>query len=278
MKLSFESRLEYSVEERTTFIMNLAACNSFNQTLIHEEFTTSDGSSVDDYTSETLGNKCHRFASDTSNLSVHYEGSTSVSFDIVNSDNISPTKPENLPLELLEYIVPSRYCQSDRLKRLAFREFSTVKQGFQQVKAICEWIYTNVDFIGQTTDTLTTAVDTVTERVGVCRDFAHLGIALSRALNIPARFVSGYSHDLDPPDFHALFEVWLDGQWFLFDPTDRITRTGFVRIGTGRDAADVPFANIIGEARMKDIEVSCNLLHKESNKDLPRSTDKAVGI
>ena len=117
--------------------------------------------------------------------------------------------------------------------------------------AICNWIYGNVDYISGTTDALTSAFDTVTQRAGVCRDFAHLGIALCRAMGIPARYVSAYAWRLSPPDFHAVFEAYLDGPgggaWYLFDPTRMTGADGLVRIGIGRDAADVAFCSIFGD-------------------------------
>ena len=112
-----------------------------------------------------------------------------------------------------------------------------------------------VDYLVGTTGPLTSAFDTATARAGVCRDFAHLGIAFCRAVNIPARFVSGYAYTLQPPDFHAVFEAWLGDRWYVFDPTRRIVPENLVRIGVGRDAADVSFALIFGPAQMTGMNV-----------------------
>jgi transglutaminase-like putative cysteine protease len=103
------------------------------------------------------------------------------------------------------------------------------------------------------------AFDTVTERVGVCRDFAHLGIAFCRALNIPARFAAGYAYQLNPPDFHAYFEAFLGDRWYLFDPTRLVAKDGLIRIGTGRDAADISFATIFGPVSMEEMVLSVHL-------------------
>ncbi len=153
----------------------------------------------------------------------------------------------DIPLAAQPYLLPSRYCQSDKLHRLAAQEFGDLATGHSRVTAICNWIYEHLDYVHGSSDAHTTVHDTLVSRVGVCRDFAHLGIALCRALGIPARFVSAYAAGLQPPDFHAIFEAYLAGRWYLFDPTRQATLDRVVRIGVGRDATDVSFATIYGE-------------------------------
>jgi transglutaminase-like putative cysteine protease len=114
------------------------------------------------------------------------------------------------------------------------------------VQAICNWIYENVDYLAGSSDGSTSAYDTFTLRAGVCRDFAHLGITLTRAIGIPARFVSAYAIDLIPQDFHAVFEAYLEGGWYLFDATRLCPLDGIVKIAVGRDAADSAFATYFG--------------------------------
>ena len=125
--------------------------------------------------------------------------------------------------------------------------------------AITDWIHDNVEYLRGSTDSVTSAYDTVTQRTGVCRDFSHLGIALCRALNIPARYFSGYAYELDPPDFHACFECFIGGSWVVFDATRLAHLNGLVRIGTGRDAADAAVASIFGSASCTQMTVSCQL-------------------
>ena len=136
-------------------------------------------------------------------------------------------------------------CTLDKLVRFAGRTFRDPPPGYHRVNGVCDWIRDNVDYALGSSDLLTSAFDTVTQRIGVCRDFAHLGIALCRALGIPARYVSAYAWRLDPPDFHAVFEAFLNGPsgtgWHLFDPTRMSAPNGLVRIGIGRDAAEVAF-------------------------------------
>jgi len=160
-----------------------------------------------------------------------------------------------LPLEVMPYVYPSRYCESDRLLKLAFSEFGGLWPGYSRVLAIQHWVQRRVSFVSNTSTSTTSALDTVLDQVGVCRDFAHLMIALCRALNIPARIATGTdygaSEALGPPDFHAYVEVYLSDRWYLFDPSGSGIPMGFVRIGTGRDAADVAYATIFGTVESK---------------------------
>ena len=137
------------------------------------------------------------------------------------------------------YALPSRYCQSDLLNRMAIDEFGGHEKGGEKVRAIAEWVRRHVEYRYGTTDAKTSAFDTATERVGVCRDFAHLVIAFCRALSIPARYASGYALGLDPPDFHGFVQVYLGGAWHNVDATFDGVRPALVPIAVGRDAADV---------------------------------------
>ena len=139
----------------------------------------------------------------------------------------------------MQYLYPSRYCESDMLVRLALQEFGGAAPGFERVTQICNWIHAHVEYLHRATNPMTSAYDTATERAGVCRDFAHLAIAFCRALAIPARFVSGYAFNLYPCDFHACFEAFLGNSWYFFDATRLVPQSGFIRIGTGRDAGYV---------------------------------------
>jgi transglutaminase-like putative cysteine protease len=133
--------------------------------------------------------------------------------------------------------------------------FGNIEPGFSRVTAICDWINNNLDYQAGSSGESTSACDVLIQRVGVCRDYAHLAIALCRALCIPARYISGYAVALQPPDFHGFFEAYLGSRWYLFDATRMAPVEGFVRIGTGRDAADASFATIIGEATLTSMAV-----------------------
>ncbi|MCR5869030.1 MAG: transglutaminase-like domain-containing protein [Aquincola tertiaricarbonis] len=161
----------------------------------------------------------------------------------------------DLPLEVISYIYPSRYCPSDRLGRFAISQFGHLPQGYRRVQAIRDWVRNHVAFTSNTSNSSTSALDTLTDQVGVCRDFAHLMIALCRALSIPARMTTGTDFGADPtlgpPDFHAYVEVYLGHRWYIFDPSGTAIPMGLIRIGVGRDAADVAFATIFGSVKGK---------------------------
>jgi transglutaminase-like putative cysteine protease len=152
--------------------------------------------------------------------------------------------PDELPTESLVHTLPSRYCQSDSLARMANDEFGLLPPGGQRVRAIAAWVRRHVEYRYGTTDAMTSAYDTATQRSGVCRDFAHLVIAFCRAMGIPARYVSGYALDLDPPDFHGYAQVYLGRAWHNLDATCDELRPALIPIAHGRDAADVAMATL----------------------------------
>jgi transglutaminase-like putative cysteine protease len=149
-------------------------------------------------------------------------------------------------LERLEMARPSRYCPSDHVGGLAKSEFGDIDGDRDKVGAITDWIFERIGYVAGTTDVHDSAEHTLLTGQGVCRDFAHLGILLCRALDIPARFVAVYAPGLDPMDFHAVFEAWHDGAWWVYDATRLAPRHSLTRIATGRDAADTSFATVIG--------------------------------
>lgn len=183
-------------------------------------------------------------------LQVSYSATVEISHHIEDPSGIAEASIQDLPLEVLYYIYPSRYCQSDRLNNFANNLFGSLPQGYSRALAICNWVREHVTFRPNSSLSTTAAVDTLVERVGVCRDFAHLMIAICRACNMPARFVSGTDYGADPnlgpPDFHAYVEVYLDHRWYLFDPSGTAIPMGMMRLATGRDAADAAFATIFG--------------------------------
>jgi transglutaminase-like putative cysteine protease len=154
-----------------------------------------------------------------------------------------------LPAEVVPYLWPSRYCESDRFEAFVESRFGALDGG-ERIAAMDEWIAGQVVYLPGSSDTATTAVDVFVTRRGVCRDYAHLLAAFARAAGIPARLVSAYALDLDPPDFHALVEVWLGDSWHLVDPTGLARPENVVRICAGRDATDIAFMTIFGRAEL----------------------------
>lgn len=248
--------LGYTVAEPSTFILNVAAAETAHQRVLEEEMSLSPSLEPEAHTVAHNGNRYHRFKAPAGKLWVSYRARVEVTPRLVaEPGRIRETPVERLPLGSLTYMFPSRYCQSDLLIRLAHQEFGQLAPGYRRIEAICAWIHDNVEYLSGSSDSQTSAFDTASRRAGVCRDFAHLAIALCRALNIPARFVSAYAWRLEPPDFHAVFEAYLGGRWYLFDATRRAPVESLVRIGSGHDAAEVSFASIIGAAAMTWMEV-----------------------
>ncbi|HEY4133801.1 MAG TPA: transglutaminase family protein [Alphaproteobacteria bacterium] len=193
-------------------------------------------------------------------LIIAYRASVSLHPTLQDPANVMETPLRQLPFSVQPYLLASRYCQSDRLGAFAEQEFGHLLPGHSRVTAICNWIRGRIRYADGSSNTQTTAHDTMEARVGVCRDFAHLAISLCRALNIPARFVSAYSAGIFPQDFHALVEVYLSGRWYLFDPTRLASVDRAARIGVGRDAADVSFATIYGAVETTIPKVDVQLL------------------
>ena len=160
--------------------------------------------------------------------------------------------PEELPTEVLQFLLPSRYCEVDsELLPFAWAQFGPAPLGWARVQAVCSFVHQRIRFDYAQARPNRSALEGFREQTGVCRDFAHLGVTFCRALNIPARLVVGYAiFDTPPPDFHAVFEAYLGGRWVLFDATHMSPIDDFVRIATGRDAKDVAFATIFGPATM----------------------------
>ncbi len=252
IRLEFSIGLDYRIDDQSSaFIFNIHAAQTAHQEVVSESVEITPWQSPIVYTDPQTGSKFMRVQATTGALSVRYAATVEIDHHAESPDRIAECPVGELPSEVLQYIYPSRYCQSDRLHRLAAREFGHLAQGYSRVEAIQQWVRARTIFTSGSSNGSTSAVDTLVEQVGVCRDFAHLMIALVRAVNIPARFVTGIDYGADPAmgptDFHAYVEVFLGDRWYLFDPTGVSPPMGLVRIGTGRDAADVAFATIFGQ-------------------------------
>lgn len=228
-----------------------------------------------------MGQRCLRLNAQPGPLSVRYEADVEMTHHAADPAQIAEVPVRDLPLDVLPYIYPSRYCQSDRLYNFAGGLFGNLPQGYTRAKAICDWVSQHVTFRSNSSNATTSAVDTLVERVGVCRDFAHLMIALCRALNLPARFATGTDFGADPklgpPDFHAYVEVYLGGRWYLFDPSRTAIPMGMMRMATGRDAADVAFATIFGSVYSDQPRIQVVALEDAARGwEAPVHTDQAL--
>ncbi len=253
MNFTIGCTLRYSVETLTPFVLNLEAARFPRQLILSETLSTEPSTGAPDrYEFAESGNRVLRYLAPKGEFQIRYQAEISLDPLMLNPDEVTEIAAGSLPIDVLPYLNASRYCQSDRLSRFANRQFGREPAGHQRATAICNWIRDNVDYQPGASDALTSAYDTLGDRAGVCRDFAHLAIALCRAVGIPARYISAYAWQLTPPDFHAVFEAYLagpgGGAWYLFDPTRMAALDGLVRIGAGRDAADVAFCSIFGSA------------------------------
>ena len=251
IRLDFSIELTYEIFDFTSdFIFNFHAASTPHQTVVRENLSINQDLKMALYTAPDTGSRYLRLQANQGALTVRYEAIVDIEHFVAAPGDLSEMPIAQVPDVALTYIYPSRYCQSDRLYKLAAREFGNLQRGHSRVAAIQHWIRQRTAFTSNSSNASTSAADTIIEQVGVCRDFAHLMIALCRALNIPARFVTGIDYGANPRlgamDFHAYVEVLLSGRWYLFDPSGVSPPMGLVRLGTGRDAADVSFATVFG--------------------------------
>ncbi len=180
-------------------------------------------------------------------LAVGYQATVAINRLTAEIADLPGVPPHMLPAETVEYVLPSRYCPSDEFQALVSSEFGHLEGG-ARVAAMRDWIGGHLSYVPGSSNAATTALETYVSRAGVCRDYAHLLIAMTRASAIPARFVSVYGLGVEPQDFHAVAEVFLDNTWYLVDPTGMSTSDSMAKIGVGRDAADVSFLTSFGPA------------------------------
>jgi len=210
---------------------------------------------------DSFGNRCTRLMAPAGRLRL---SNSVLVYDSGQPDPVNTNAREcevrYLPNEILTFLLPSRYCEVDRFSNIAFELFGATPPGWQRVQAICDWVHERVKFdYGQARPTKS-ALDVLTERVGVCRDFQHLAITFCRALNIPARYATGYLGDIGVPpggpmDFSAWFQVFLEDRWWTFDARHNLPRVGRILMATGRDAADVAMTTSFGTANLCQFSV-----------------------
>jgi len=251
MNKSFDidCELNYQVLAPSTLVFKIEAALVPDQQLISESLTTLPALNLSRHI-DVLGNRTASVNVQPGPFSIRYLARV----DLMQRNSpvaLREMEVHELPLQVLPYLTGSRYVESELMFQDALRWIGTHDRGYHRVTRICQWVRDNVKYEIGTSLPYGTTRDVLVTRTGVCRDYAHVAIGLCRALNIPARFVVGHVRwDTPPPDFHALFEAYLDGQWVLFDPTEMAEVGDVIRIGTGADAADLPFATIFGSAQM----------------------------
>jgi transglutaminase-like putative cysteine protease len=225
------------------------------QWVVGETYALTPAVPVTEFT-DGYGNLCQRLIAPqgTFEIKTTAQVETADRIDVAPGARYVPV--EELPDDVLRFLLPSRYVQSDRLGDKAQEIVGQAAPGYDQAEAIRAWIQTNLVYQYGTSDASTSALETLDQGAGVCRDFAHVGLALCRSLTLPARMVVGYLYQLDPMDLHAWFEVYVGQRWYTFDPTQAEARGGRVVLGYGRDAADVALATQFGPATLSTMQVA----------------------
>ena len=233
---------------------------------------------------DSFGNRCARFLAPAGHLRL--SGS-----NVINADSfpdpeypgIDQTPVDRLPSEALRFLLPSRYCEVDQFGAIAHSQFGSTRGGWERAIAIRDWVHEKVTFNYNAARPTKTSTDVFIERVGVCRDFQHLAITLTRCMNIPARYVTGHIGDIRQPfsgsgDFSAWYQVFLDGRWIDLDARHNYPRLGRILMATGRDAADVALTTSFGTANLVRFYVESNEIDADGRKvPLPLHTSASTG-
>lgn len=247
MWLSISCALSFEIPAPTPFVLMLRPRSGAQQWIAREEYLLQPSVPVFEFT-DSYGNLCQRLTAPMGNFEIATSAEVNTADQIDQGQGAPFVEIQDLPDGVLSYLLPSRYCESDRFHEMATAITQGQLPGYEQVAAIVHWLRLNVRFLPGSSDTPVSATEVNARRIGVCRDLAHLGIALCRSLSIPARMVVGYLHRLEPMDMHAWFEAYVGGRWYTFDATQVELHGGYVAVGYGRDAADVAIYSQFGPA------------------------------
>lgn len=256
MILDLEAHLHYRLPQQTELILQLEAAQTGEQNVCDATIAFSDVENFARLPAESgIGERLLMSAS--REFSCTYTSRIEIHRTEIDLRSKSATPIHALPGNTLRYLMPSRYCPSDEFQAFVAAEFHEFSGG-QRISVIADWINERFSYVSGSSGPQTTALDTFVQRKGICRDFAHVMIALSRASSIPARFASVYAPRVDPPDFHAVAEVYLEGDWHLLDTTGMSKPHEMAIIGVGLDAAEVAFMTSYGEAEFVGQAVTVN--------------------
>jgi transglutaminase-like putative cysteine protease len=255
MILDATCHISYTSNAPLPAVMMLRPRSGHAQWITREEYVFEPHAPVVEYT-DKFGNLCQRVLIPKGKFDVRCScrAYTADTIDVEPGGAFVPV--HELPESTLEFLLPSRYCQSDLLNDLASSIVGQKSPGYPQVAEIEQWLRDEMKYVRGSSNAKTSAVETAESRTGVCRDYAHLGIALTRSLNIPARMVVGYLYQLEPMDLHAWFEAFVDGRWFTFDGVQKEARGNRIMIGYGRDAADVALTSNYGALELTTMKVT----------------------
>ncbi|HSI61360.1 MAG TPA: transglutaminase family protein [Ideonella sp.] len=245
-----DCQLGYELQQPTHFLFQIHAQHGRDQQVLSESLACTPAMACHVYPDPLLHHRFMRLTAPAGRFELHYTARVQLA-PRPRHPAAEEIPTAQLPDDVMHHLMPTRYCESDLLAHAAQKIFGAAKPGYARVQAISDWIHDNIDYQVGSSDASTTAREVFWRRAGVCRDFAHLGVTFCRALNIPARLAVGYAvFDEPPPDFHAVFEAFIGGEWVMFDPTRLSPVENLVRIAAGRDAKDLAFSTIFGPASM----------------------------
>ena len=254
--------LTYEATGTAWLLMHLKPTPDRNHAIVFEALAFGHNLPAERFT-DSHGNQVYRVTLAPGLNSFRHDAIVSISSQPDNHDlpPSAPLSPGELPPAVLRYTLPSRYCDSDKLTNFAWEKFGQVEHGWPRVQAISQWVHDNIEYRYMSGRPDLSAWDVLQRGYGVCRDFAHLVIALNRTFNIPARYVTGHLPDIGFPDpdnhmdFHAYAEVYLGGHWFTTDARFHVPRIGRVKVSCGQDAVDGAFSTIYGAATLNYFQV-----------------------
>lgn len=254
MRLAIDVLLDYSLPAEADVLLQVEAAAMTDQRIVAERLTATSPERLRAITGEeSVGQRT--WAAGVDRFTAHYTATVDIDRIVLPIDGFGAALARDLPGLVLPYLLPSRYVESHLFETFVARQFGHIEGG-AKVLAMRDWITRELAYVSGVSDGNTTASDTFVRREGVCRDFAHLMAAFARAASIPARLVSVYAPSVQPPDFHAVVEVWLDNAWHLIDATGMSHPGEMARIGVGRDATDIAFMTVFGSATLIEQRVS----------------------
>ncbi len=248
MKLKIQARLDYDLDGPSDILLQLEAAPQDDQKLLSAHIhVPGEGHFARIPGEEMIGDRIWVRRDDR--LTVEYRSEVAIDREVLDCADLAETPVHMLPGDIVKYLMGSRYCQPNRFQGFIDAEFGDLTGG-AKIMAMRDWIEDKFTYTPGASNADTTALDSFVQREGICRDYAHVMITMARASAIPARMASVYAVGVEPQDFHAVAEVYLNGNWRLVDPTGMAPVDGIARIGVGRDAADISFMTVYGRASM----------------------------
>lgn len=267
IRLSLDVSLAYSLPEPHDVLLQIAAAALPAQKILSESLTVTSAEPLRAIVGEDgIGQRT--LAAGEGHFVAEYRATVEIRRPSLQIEGLAAVPPRDVPADVLPYLLPSRYCNGEPFDAFVKKTFGGLNGG-AKVLAMRDWVESNLAYVPGSSNGITTAADTFVQRQGVCRDYAHLLVALVRAAHLPARVVSVYAPRVEPQDFHAVVEVWLEGGWHLIDPTGMAKPEEMAIIGVGRDATDIAFMTVFGSAAFIEQRVLVSVL--PPSRELPPS-------